>query len=70
MWQAYYSLEPFGDLRADMRTATSNSLLFNINRSRNTPATSPKEWMLKFEPDSPAQKLRAALQHRVIVKGK
>ncbi len=31
-WQAYYSLEPLGEERADLRMASVQTLLANINR--------------------------------------
>lgn len=33
-WMAYYELEPFGELIADMRFGESAALLANINRDR------------------------------------
>jgi hypothetical protein len=35
-WQAYYSLEPFGERRADYRTAQIVQMLANINRGPDT----------------------------------
>lgn len=33
-WQAFYQLEPFGDLIADMRHGVASSVLANVNRDR------------------------------------
>lgn len=33
-WQAYYSLEPFGDERADLRSARICQVLAEINRDK------------------------------------
>lgn len=35
-WQAYYSLEPFGERRADYRTAQIVQMMANTNRDTNT----------------------------------
>jgi len=32
-WMAYYSIEPFGEERADLRVAIGHALLANINTS-------------------------------------
>jgi len=53
-WLAYYSLEPFGEVRADLRMATVAALIANANRNgqkRKEPYT-PQDFMPKFE-DSP-----------------
>jgi hypothetical protein len=35
-WQAFYELEPFGDLVADLRHGSATSTLANINRDPKT----------------------------------
>lgn len=35
-WQAFYTLEPFGDLIADQRHGVATSVLANINRNAET----------------------------------
>jgi len=49
-WMAYYSLEPFGEERADLRFGMLMALLANINRDpekRREPYTA-EEFMPKF----------------------
>jgi hypothetical protein len=36
-WMAYYSIDPFGEVRADYRMAMSCCLLANINRGKGQP---------------------------------
>jgi hypothetical protein len=33
-WKAYYSIEPFGEARADLRTGILASLIANVHRDR------------------------------------
>ena len=35
-WQAFYSIEPFGDLVADQRHGVATSLIANVNRDSKT----------------------------------
>lgn len=53
-WQAYYTLEPFGELRADLRSGVVASLLYNINRPKTAEALSPADFMLFQEREKPA----------------
>jgi hypothetical protein len=36
-WMAYYSLEPFGERRADYRSAQIVQMIANVNRTRGEP---------------------------------
>jgi len=48
-WLAYYVVEPFGEARADIRTATLAALMANINCD---PETQPKPFTVAdFLPD-------------------
>lgn len=48
-WWAYYSVEPFGELRADIRHAALMALLANINRDATK---RPEPWAIdEFLPD-------------------
>jgi hypothetical protein len=54
-WQAYYSLEPMGEQRADLRFAKLCSIIVNIARSvwrkkgQKPKMTSPKDFMPRFD---------------------
>lgn len=50
-WQAYYELEPFGEVRADLRAASITQMLYNVNRGKNQRALPLKDFLLKFEAD-------------------
>jgi len=48
-WWAYYSIDPFGELRADIRHAALMALLANVNRDAKL---RPEPWtMAEFLPD-------------------
>jgi hypothetical protein len=49
MWMAYEVLEPFGQVRADMRSAQICSTLANINRSKETKPFSVSDFMFRFD---------------------
>ncbi len=44
----YHELEPFGDMRADYRTASIVQMLYNINRGKNQKALELKDFILTF----------------------
>jgi hypothetical protein len=64
-WMAFWQIEPWGDERADLRTAINTAVLANVNRDskrRPNPFT-PKDFMPYYrepEPD-PALAQRKAL---------
>lgn len=37
-WQAYYAIEPFGEERADIRTAINTAAIVNHLKAKGTPA--------------------------------
>lgn len=45
---AYYSLEPFGEERADLRAGIISSTIANVNRGKHKPFK-PTDFMPKFE---------------------
>lgn len=54
-WQAFYALEPFGDWRADLRSAIVASVIANANRDakkRHKPFAF-KDFMPDFTPKEP-----------------
>jgi len=50
-WQSYYLIEPFGEERADLRSGVLASIMSNAWRGKNTPASSPSDFVLKFGED-------------------
>lgn len=53
---AFYSVEPFGEARADLRNAQLMALLANINRDaqRRPTAYTPREFLPDWWTDAPA----------------
>jgi uncharacterized protein DUF4035 len=47
-WRAYYDLEPFGEERADYRSAQVVATLLNVHRKRGSPLVKLAECLLKF----------------------
>jgi hypothetical protein len=54
-WFAYYSIEPFGEERADLRAATMACTVANAagGRGKNKPPFTVKDFLLDFEPKEP-----------------
>jgi hypothetical protein len=48
-----YQVEPFGEVRADMRSALIASIIANVNRGKNQKAFSLSDFMFDFEPKKP-----------------
>lgn len=48
-WQAFYEIEPFGEYRADIRSAIIACVMANANRGKG-PSHKVDEFMPKFEP--------------------
>ena len=44
-WMAFYQLEPFGDLRADLRSGVISSTIANANRAKHSQAFTPEDFM-------------------------
>jgi len=47
-WAAYSALEPFGEERADMRSAIIACVIANSNRGKNQPPFKVSDFMPKF----------------------
>ena len=69
-WVAFYSLEPWGDERADLRQAITSATLANIHRGKGQRAYKPEDFMPLQEPGpkQTPEEMTAAL--RQIVAGK
>ena len=48
-WQAYYSIEPFGEERADLRAGIIASTIANVNRPKGKKAYDAEDFMPKFD---------------------
>lgn len=48
-WMAYERIEPFGEERADVRSAINTATLVNVNRGRGQRAVSPSDVMPRFD---------------------
>jgi hypothetical protein len=67
LWEMYYELEPFGEIRDDYRIATIVQALCNINRSKGQPVVKLEECVLKLgeaeeKPKQTAQQQLAMLR--------
>ena len=51
-WLAFYSVEPFGELRADFRSAVVACTIANSNRGKGK-AYKPNDFMPNFEEKKP-----------------
>lgn len=47
-WIAYHRLEPFGQVRDDLRAGVVASVVANTHRSRGTKTFQPGDFVLKF----------------------
>jgi hypothetical protein len=71
-WMAFYQLEPFGDFRADYRSALVTSTFANAHRQKDSPPFKPEDFMPFIEKVSTASdgkanamRLRAMFSHIV-----
>ncbi len=62
-WIAYYSLEPFGEERADWRQAFTSCILANAHRGKNSKASELDDFMLKVEDDEPREQTEQQQQN-------
>lgn len=47
-WLAYDRVDPFGESRADLRTALLASIIANVNRGKNQPPFKIEDFLLDF----------------------
>ena len=58
-WQAFYLINPWGESRADLRSAVVAHVIANVNRKKGSRAFKPKDFMPDFEkPYKPKQPLK------------
>lgn len=55
-WEVYYSLEPFGGLRADYRAASIACVIANVNRAKGQKQFSLQDFLLKFDSEAVPKK--------------
>jgi hypothetical protein len=51
-WASFYEMDPWGDQRSDIRTGIICSTYANTQRSKNTPAFKPQDFMLFIPRDN------------------
>ena len=47
-WQAFFSVAPFGDERADLRAGVVAAQVFNVHRGRSQRAARASDYALRF----------------------
>ncbi len=71
-WQTFYELEPFGDVRADLRAGIVAATVANAHRDpRKGKPARPQDYMLQFEPKPPrtAQSMYEQMKALVMATG-
>lgn len=54
-WAAYFDVEPWGEERADLRSAIVAATVANVNKGKNRQPFKPADFMPKFEkPKAPS----------------
>jgi hypothetical protein len=48
-WQVYASVDPFEEVRADIRAALIAATIANVHRGKGKPAFTVKDFLLQFE---------------------
>lgn len=65
-WQAFYDLEPFGDIRADLRSGIVASTLANVMGDPKKP-TSPKDFMPMLKARTAARSSNSGSGDRLVL---
>ncbi|NBT83020.1 MAG: DUF4035 domain-containing protein [Betaproteobacteria bacterium] len=52
-WMAFYQLEPFGEMRADLRSGVVASTFANAHRTKDARAFTPEDFMPYIERTTP-----------------
>lgn len=61
-WLAYFTVEPFGDARADWRAAMQASVVANVNRRQASRQFQPRDFMPRFDQPNKAKSPEAMLE--------
>jgi hypothetical protein len=71
-WMAFYQLEPFGEMRADLRSGVLAATFANAHKSPHTQAFTPEDFMPYIERATPqddarlnAARFKALFAHKV-----
>lgn len=64
-WQAFYTIDPFGEERADMRAAMMAANVANAWKDKKQRTFKLKDFMLNFDPPEP----QSTDQMKAILKG-
>lgn len=65
VWEAYFALEPFGEIRSDYRAAAICQMLANVNRSEKTKPYKLEDFLLQFDGDD--KKSKSTVQEKLTV---
>jgi hypothetical protein len=57
-WMAFYQMEPFGDMRADLRSGVIASTFANANRTKHTRPFTPEDFMPFVDRPEPIDETR------------
>ena len=57
-WMAFYQMEPFGDMRADLRSGVIASTFANANRTKHTRPFTPEDFMPFVDRPEPIDEAR------------
>ena len=60
-WMAFAEVEPFGEERADLRSAIVAQVIANVNRRPGTKAYRVEDFMPKFDQRAPTPEQEVAL---------
>lgn len=57
-WMAFYQLEPFGEVRADLRSGVVAATFANAHRTKDSRAFTPEDFMPFIERSAPQSNAR------------
>ena len=66
-WQAFYCVEPFGEERADVRSAIVAATVANVNRSSKSAPAPVTAFMPRFEAESDEDRVARLLAKRDVL---
>lgn len=49
-WQIFYTLEPWGEWRNDLRAGMMVAPIINMFSSKGSKKAKPNDWVMRFEP--------------------
>lgn len=66
-WMVYYGLEPFGELRGDLRAGVIASTIANVHRDKKSKSFKPSDFLLfsetgqESQPETPEEQKQAVI---------